>query len=92
MSGAAAVRETAAPPELPDHQGRAYSARIEAAVATMANEATTDWWTARTQAARGTTPPLQGPDVSAWRRSWALAAPPEHHELDGDVDWPRRNA
>ena len=71
---------------------RRFSVRIEAAVATMANEATTDWWTARTQAARGTTPPLQGPDVSAWRRSWALAAPPEHHELDGDVDWPRRNA
>src|ERR1039458_690452 len=31
MSGDEAARETAAPPELPDHQGSAYSARIEAA-------------------------------------------------------------
>ncbi|MGD0447823.1 MAG: hypothetical protein ABSB36_04310 [Candidatus Dormibacteria bacterium] len=31
MSGDEVARETAAPPELPDHQGSAYSARIEAA-------------------------------------------------------------
>jgi 1-acyl-sn-glycerol-3-phosphate acyltransferase len=40
---------------------RRFSARIEAAVATLANESSTDWWTARRQAAAGTTPSLQGP-------------------------------
>ena len=44
---------------------RRFAVRIETAVATMANEATTDWWTARKQAAAGTTPPLQGPDAAA---------------------------
>jgi 1-acyl-sn-glycerol-3-phosphate acyltransferase len=71
---------------------RRFSARIEASVATMANEATTDWWTARRQAAQGTTPPLQGPDASAWRRSWALAEPPDRRDSVDEVDWPRRHA
>ena len=71
---------------------RRFSVRIEACVATMANEATTDWWTARRQAAQGTTPPLQGPDASAWRRSWALAEPPGRRDSDDEVDWPRRHA
>jgi 1-acyl-sn-glycerol-3-phosphate acyltransferase len=57
------------------HEGedaRRFGARLEAAIATLADEAATDWWTARRRAAAGTTPPLQGPDVSAWRRTWAL--------------------
>jgi 1-acyl-sn-glycerol-3-phosphate acyltransferase len=65
---------------------RRFAARIEAAVATMAHEADTDWWTARRQAAAGTTPALQGPDVAGWRRSWMLAPPPERAE--GEGDWP----
>jgi 1-acyl-sn-glycerol-3-phosphate acyltransferase len=70
---------------------RRFGVRIEAAVATMANEAGSDWWTARRQAAAGTTPALQGPDVAAWRRSWALADAPERRDRDGesDTDWPR---
>ncbi len=55
---------------------RAFGARIEAAVATLADEPTTDWWTARRRAARGATPSLQGPEVAAWRRSWALRPHP----------------
>ena len=72
---------------------RKFGARIEAAVATLANESTTDWWTARKQAAAGTTPSLQGPDVAAWRRSWALEAAPERAEaVDAEGnDWPRRS-
>jgi 1-acyl-sn-glycerol-3-phosphate acyltransferase len=69
---------------------RRFGTRIESAVATMANEAGTDWWTARKQAARGTTPPLQGPDVAAWRRSWALAA--DRRESDDGNEWPRRSS
>ena len=69
---------------------RRFSARIEAAVATMADEVATDWWTARKRAAGGTTPPLRGPDVSAWRRSWALTAAPALREDDHGNVWPRR--
>ena len=68
---------------------RRFGARIEAAVATMAHEADTDWWTARRQAAAGTTPALQGPDAAGWRRSWMLAQPPERRDRVGDGDWPK---
>ena len=51
---------------------RKFAARIERAVAALADEAESDWWSARRRAAAGTTPPFRGPDVSAWRREWAL--------------------
>lgn len=72
-------------------KARRFGARIEASVATMANEANSDWWTARKQAAAGTTPPLQGPDVAAWRRSWALAPAPDRRDTDDGVEWPARH-
>jgi 1-acyl-sn-glycerol-3-phosphate acyltransferase len=72
-----------------DENARRFGVRIESAVAAMAHEADTDWWTARRQAAAGTTPALQGPDAAAWRRSWLLGRPPEAHERDGD--WPKLN-
>jgi 1-acyl-sn-glycerol-3-phosphate acyltransferase len=56
----------------PAEDARRLGARLEAAVATLADEATTDWWTARRRAAAGKTPSLSGPAVGAWRRSWAL--------------------
>ncbi len=70
---------------------RRMGARIEAAVATLADETTTDWWTARQRAVAGTTPPLQGPEVPAWRRAWALpgAAGADTDTGPGDVRWPR---
>ena len=40
------------------------NARIEAAVAALADEATTDWWQARRRAHAGTTPSLTGPDAA----------------------------
>src|SRR5664279_1537104 len=72
---------------------RRFGVRIEAAVATMAHEADSDWWTARRQAAAGTTPALQGPVASPWRRSWMLAEAPAHRDRDADVDtdWPKRS-
>ncbi len=74
-----------------DENARRFAVRIEAAVATMANEATSDWWTARKQAAARTTPPLQGPDAAAWRRSWMLAPDPGRRDTDDSVEWPKRN-
>ena len=71
-------------------KARPFGVRIEAAVATLANEADTDWWTARKQASAGTTPALQGPDGAAWRRSWMLAGAPDRRDTDQGVDWPIR--
>jgi 1-acyl-sn-glycerol-3-phosphate acyltransferase len=55
-----------------DEDSRRFGARIEAAVAGLADEATHDWWTARQRAHRGETPTLQGPELGAWRRTWQL--------------------
>ena len=43
-------------------------------MAALADEQTTDWWTARKRAAARTTPSLTGPATGAWRRAWALDA------------------
>jgi 1-acyl-sn-glycerol-3-phosphate acyltransferase len=51
---------------------RHFAARLEAAVAELADEAESDWWSARRRAAAGTTPPIRGPEAASWRRSWAL--------------------
>lgn len=48
------------------------AARIEAAVAAIADEVTTDWWAARRRAAAGATPSLLGPEAAPWRRRWLL--------------------
>ena len=53
---------------------RRFSARIEVAVAALADEWSTDWWTARKRAAAGATPTLTGPRSGAWRRAWAIDA------------------
>ena len=53
---------------------RKYAARIEAAVAALADEVASDWWTARRRAYTKQSPSLSGPDAGAWRRAWALGA------------------
>ena len=53
-------------------RSQALAERIEAAVAALADESTTDWWAARQRAHTGTTPSLTGPDAPTWRRAWAL--------------------
>ena len=49
-----------------------FNDRIEAAVQELADEASSDWWTARRNAARGQTPSLSGPQAGGWRRAWRL--------------------
>ena len=51
---------------------RRLAARLEAAVAFLADESRSDWWTARRNAAADATPSLSGPDAQSWRRTWAL--------------------
>lgn len=55
-----------------DEDSRDLAARIEAAVAALADEAATDWWQARQRAAKASSPSLTGPATGAWRRAWAL--------------------
>jgi 1-acyl-sn-glycerol-3-phosphate acyltransferase len=55
-------------------RSQAFGERIEAAVAALADEATSDWYSARRRAAAGQTPTLAGPQSGAWRRTWALTA------------------
>jgi 1-acyl-sn-glycerol-3-phosphate acyltransferase len=52
---------------------RELAERVERAVAALADETETDWWTATRRAAARATPALTGPDAaSPWRRAWAL--------------------
>lgn len=51
---------------------RRLAARIEAAVAALADETVTDWYQARTRAHAAASPSLSGPDGPSWRRAWAL--------------------
>jgi 1-acyl-sn-glycerol-3-phosphate acyltransferase len=53
---------------------RALAAELERAVAALADEQTTDWWTARRRAAARSSPSLTGPEAADWRRAWALGA------------------
>jgi len=80
------------PPLVPreGEDARRFSSRIEAEVAILADEARSDWWTARRQAAAGTSPSPRGPDASTWRRSWALGpAPGDEPRVAGEREWPR---
>jgi 1-acyl-sn-glycerol-3-phosphate acyltransferase len=72
-----------------DEDARKFAARIEHAVAALADEAESDWWSARRRAAAGTTPPFRGPAVSAWRREWAL--PDSARKDQGPVRKPNKH-
>ena len=63
---------------------RHFGARIETAVAVLADELRSDWWTARQRAAAGTTTPPRGPDAGLWRRAWLLGGRAE----TGRASWP----
>lgn len=69
-----ATTVTFGPPIIPTeaHDTRRLAARLEQAVAELADETTTDWWQARRRAAAGATPALSGPQAAGWRRAWAL--------------------
>lgn len=49
-----------------------FAARLEREVAALADEATSDWYSARVRAHASTSPSLAGPSAGAWRRAWAL--------------------
>jgi 1-acyl-sn-glycerol-3-phosphate acyltransferase len=65
---------------------RRVEARIETALATLADESRTDWWRARRRAAAGATPSPRGPALAPWRRAWALG-PASDGPGDDDLRW-----
>lgn len=69
---------------------RRFAARIEAAVALLADEAESDWWDARLRAGRAESRPFRGPEGSAWRRAWSLpeSADPAPRRRGRKRDWP----
>ncbi|MGO8863947.1 MAG: lysophospholipid acyltransferase family protein [Acidimicrobiales bacterium] len=67
-----------------------FADRVEAAVATLAREVRTDWWQARRDVSAvdpvaGAVTAHRGPDAPAWRRAWALDAPPPERRAKS---WP----
>lgn len=68
------TRVTFGPPLRPaaEETSRRFAVRLEGAVAALADEVTGDWYSARKRAHAGTSPGLGGPDLGAWRRTWAL--------------------
>jgi len=64
-------------PIAPDLPRRQLVECLQAAIAALADETGTDWWSARRRAADGATPALTGPDASPWRRAWALGPSPK---------------
>jgi 1-acyl-sn-glycerol-3-phosphate acyltransferase len=77
----------------PGDDPRLLAAELERAVAALADEQITDWWTARKRAAARTTPTLTGPATGVWRRAWALKAGSSRRRQPsseaGREDWPR---
>jgi len=49
-----------------------FAMRLQHEVAALADEATTNWYSARKRAHARASPALTGPEVGAWRRNWAL--------------------
>lgn len=68
-----------------DESTRRFNTRIEAAVAVLADEALTDYWSARQRAAVGASPSLSGPEHTSWRRQWDLSK----HRKQGIAGWRR---
>ena len=82
-------------PIYPDLPARQLVGRLEAAIAALADETGTDWWSARKRAATGTTPALTGPDAAPWRRAWALGPSPKdsarRRAPAGEKRWPPKS-
>lgn len=67
---------------------RRLGEQVEHSIRVLADEAATDWWSARLRAgggagpggdagaARGATPAISGPEAAPWRRAWALGPDP----------------
>ena len=69
-------------------RSQALADRLERAVAALADEATTDWYSARRRAGAGQTPSLSAPQAGVWRRAWAVSAARTKRRGAGTKAWP----
>ncbi|MEO1062564.1 MAG: lysophospholipid acyltransferase family protein [Actinomycetota bacterium] len=69
-----------------DEDHRAVAARLQAEVAALADEVSSDWWSARKKAARAESTDLAGPPVARWRRNWQLE---ERRRSTSRPTWPK---
>ena len=67
---------------------RKFAARVERAIAVLADEESVGFWQARRRASAGATPTLVGPASAPWRRTWALGE--GKRRTDGSRPWPPR--
>ena len=72
-----------------DGEGAArFAARIETVIASLADEARTDWYSARRRAHASAAPVLTGPRTGAWRRTWALGDRSRRRPASQRQGWP----
>lgn len=71
----------------PTEDARRLGLRIEQALAVLADETDSDFWSARRRAASGSSPSPRGPEASAWRRAWAIGPPPGETDDDSGGRW-----
>jgi 1-acyl-sn-glycerol-3-phosphate acyltransferase len=65
---------------------RTLSVRVESAIAVLADETATDWWSARQRAHTQEHPSLKGPALDSWRRDWTS---PDHRSRRSETRrWP----
>ncbi len=72
-----------------DENTRRYNARIESAVARLAEESVSDFWSAARRFSADQTNPLRGPATTSWRRKWALTER-RNSEVSGRNSRPKR--
>ena len=61
-----------------DERAPRFASRIEDAVTALADEASTDWYSARKRAHASASGTLTGPEVGVWRRPMGPGRPPPH--------------
>jgi len=69
---------------LEGEDSKTFAARIQDAVAALADETSSDWWQAQLRAATKATPAIEGPALGAWRRSWSQGT----NRRDARRKWP----
>ncbi|MCY4067749.1 MAG: lysophospholipid acyltransferase family protein [Acidimicrobiaceae bacterium] len=72
----------------PGEKAHRFASRIEAAVTALADEASSDWYSARRRAHSGDGGSLVGPDAGVWRRKWALGDKHRRPEPPETRPWP----
>ncbi len=69
---------------------RVFAQRIQRAVDQLSYELETDWWTARTAAAKEITPELTGPEQKGWRDEWKRTSS-KSTRIKSASRWPMNN-